>query len=39
MNTLIDNLFFVVAKHQVTTVFLIFTLLLISNVNTIGALS
>jgi len=39
MNILIDSLFFVVAKHPVTTIFLIFTALLISSVNTIGALS
>jgi hypothetical protein len=39
MNILIDNLFFVVAKHPVAAIFLIFTALLISSVNTIGALS
>jgi len=38
MNILIDNMFFVAAKRPVATVFLIFTLLLISSVNTIGAL-
>jgi hypothetical protein len=39
MNILIDCLFFVVAKYPITTVFLISTALLISSVNTIGALS
>jgi|TARA_R100001377_G_C3194067_1_gene111807 hypothetical protein len=39
MNILIDSLFFVVAKHFAATVFLIFTALLISSVNVIGALS
>jgi len=36
---LIDSLFFVVAKHPAATVILTFTALLISSVNTIGALS
>ena len=39
MNILIDRLFFVVAKHPMTTLCLIFTALLISSVNTIGDLS
>lgn len=39
MNILIDRLFFVAAKHQIATLCLIFTALLISSVNTIGALS
>jgi len=39
MNILIDSLFFMAAKHPVAIVFLIFTALLVSSVNTLGALS
>lgn len=39
MNILIDSLFLVVAKHPVATILIIFIALLISSVNTIGALS
>jgi len=39
MNILIDSLFVTAAKHPVVIVFLIFTALLVSSVNIIGALS